>query len=102
MLKRKRALESQSPDSNCAPRTLPDDDEDRSPDARSLRRSWAQLIKRVYEIDPLLCPDCGSEMRIIAFIIDHQVVDQILRHLRRAQPESERGPPEDNALETAS
>jgi len=28
------------------------------------------LIKRVYEIDPLICPACGAEMRIIAFIVD--------------------------------
>jgi hypothetical protein len=60
------------------------------------------MIKRVYEVDPLLCPGCGSEMRIIAFIIDLQVVDQILRHLRRAEPESERGPPEDGALKAVS
>ncbi len=38
-------------------------------DARALRRSWAQLIKRIYEADPLVCPNCGGEMRIIAFII---------------------------------
>jgi len=43
-------------------------DRDQSPDARALRRSWAQLIKRVYEVDPLVCPSCGGEMRIIAFI----------------------------------
>jgi hypothetical protein len=30
-----------------------------SRDARALRRSWAQLIKRVYEVDPLVCPSCG-------------------------------------------
>jgi hypothetical protein len=55
-------------------------DRDHSPDARALRRSWAQLIKRVYEVDPLVCPKCGGGMQIIAFIIDHDVVDAILRH----------------------
>ena len=30
-------------------------------DARAVRQSWAQLIKRIYEVDPLLCPSCGSE-----------------------------------------
>ena len=68
-------------------------DRDHSPDARALRRSWAQLIKRVYEVDPLLCPKCGGEMRIIAFIIDHDVVDAILRHLAKAEAKSPRGPP---------
>lgn len=32
------------------------------------RRRWAALIKRVYEVDPLRCPKCGGEMRVIAFI----------------------------------
>ena len=32
------------------------------------RRSWAALIKKVYEVDPLRCPECGGEMKIISFI----------------------------------
>jgi hypothetical protein len=68
-------------------------DRDKTPDARALRRSWAQLIKRIYEVDPLVCPSCGGEMRIIAFIIDHDVVDAILRHLAKAEARSPRGPP---------
>ncbi len=64
------------------------------PGARALRRSWAQLIKRIYEVDPLVCPSCGAEMKVIAFITEHEVVDKILRHLkRRAEVERERGPP---------
>ena len=54
---------------------------------------WAQLIRRVYKVDPLVCPKCHSEMRIIAFIIDHDVVDAILRHLAKAGARSPRGPP---------
>ena len=77
-------------------------DRDHSPDARALRRSWAQLIKRVYEVDPLVCPTCGGEMRIIAFIIDHDVVDAILRHLAKAEARSPRGPPSAAALPAAS
>jgi hypothetical protein len=33
-------------------------------DARTLRRSWAKLIKRICEVDPLVCPNCGSEMKV--------------------------------------
>jgi hypothetical protein len=77
-------------------------DRDHSPDAHALRRSWAQLIKRVYEVDPLLCPSCGGEMRIIAFIIDHDVVDAILRHLAKAEARSPRGPPGTAALSAVS
>ncbi|MDX2438075.1 MAG: transposase [Acidobacteriota bacterium] len=67
---------------------------DQGPDTRALRRSWAQLIKRIYEIDPLVCPSCGGEMKVVAFIIDHAVVDKILTNLkRRAEYKRERGPP---------
>jgi len=54
----------------------------RSPTAREARKGWAALIKQVYEADPLGCPKCGSEMRIIAFIERDQgdVIEKILRH----------------------
>ena len=29
---------------------------------------WAVLIARIYEVFPLLCPRCGGQMRLIAFI----------------------------------
>ena len=67
---------------------------DKGLNARALRRSWAKLIKRIYEIDPLVCPKCGSEMKVVAFIIEHEVVDKILRHLTRREEEGRgRGPP---------
>src|ERR1019366_909054 len=34
-----------------------------SPSLAALRRGWAQLIRRVYEIDPLVCPRCRGVMR---------------------------------------
>src|SRR4030042_5525298 len=45
------------------------------------RSAWARLIAKVYEIDPLVCPRCGSEMRLIAVITDPAEVRKILRHL---------------------
>jgi hypothetical protein len=30
--------------------------------------TWAMLIKRVYEVDPLECPCCGGQMKIVSFI----------------------------------
>jgi len=77
-------------------------DRDHSPDARALRRSWAQLIKRVYEVDPLLCPKCGGEIRIIAFITDNDVVDAVLRHLVKAEARFPLGPPSAAAVPAAS
>jgi hypothetical protein len=62
------------------------------PTARAARKGWAALVKQVYEADPLLCPRCGSTMRIIAFIERHQteVIEKILRHCGLWE---ERGPP---------
>ena len=60
---------------------------------RALRRSWAQLIKRIYEVDPLACPSCGSEMKVIAFITEHDVIDAILRHISRKEGQEARAPP---------
>ncbi len=77
-------------------------DRDHSPDGHALRRSWAQLIKRIYEVDPLVCPSCGSEMKVIAFITEHEVVDAILRHLAKAGARHPRGPPSAAALPAAS
>jgi len=39
------------------------------------------LIKRVYEVDPLECPKCQGEMKIISFIERRQrdVIERILR-----------------------
>ena len=31
-------------------------------------KHWRELIKKVWHIDPLLCPKCGSEMKVIAMI----------------------------------
>ena len=68
-------------------------DRDETRDARALRRSWAQLIKRIYEVDPLVCPSCGSEMKVIAFITEREVVNAILRYLKRAEERRQRAPP---------
>jgi hypothetical protein len=35
---------------------------------RRARLTWAKLIRRAfYEVDPLLCPFCGAEMKILDF-----------------------------------
>jgi hypothetical protein len=31
-------------------------------------QTWAMLIKRLYEIDPLACPECGGQMKVVAFL----------------------------------
>jgi hypothetical protein len=51
---------------------------------REARRRWAELLRRIFEIDPLACPRCGHEMHIVAFITEPHVIDRILNHLRRS------------------
>ena len=84
---------------------------------RRLRRAWAQRIRRIYAsrqgetwfrlrlggerrsplrrsqpVDPLTCR-CGAKMRILAFILDPQVVAKILRHIAARDTARERAPP---------
>lgn len=42
---------------------------------------WAVLIARIYEVFPLLCPKCGSQMRLIAFITEGTQIRKILDHI---------------------
>jgi hypothetical protein len=44
-------------------------------------QTWARLIQKVYQVDPLICAKCGSEMKILAIIIDRHEVRKILKHL---------------------
>jgi len=49
-----------------------------------------------------LCPTCGSEMRVIAFITEHDVVDAILRDLAKTKARSPRGSPGGATLHAVS
>jgi hypothetical protein len=66
------------------------------------RIRWAQLLARIYEVLPLLCPSCGGEMRILAFLTDPPVVRSMLEHLdlpHRPPPvTAARGPPQADLL----
>jgi ribosomal protein S27AE len=57
---------------------------------QSARRTrWAALLLRVFEVDALRCPRCGSRMRLIAAIEDPAVAERILECLKlpsRAPP----------------
>ena len=51
---------------------------DEQPANTRRKASWARLIQKAYEVDPLECVNCGSNMRIIALIDDVDVVERIL------------------------
>ncbi|MCF8208637.1 MAG: hypothetical protein K9K38_04415 [Rhodoferax sp.] len=58
---------------------------------------WAVLIARIYEVFPLLCPKCGGQMHLVAFVTEGTQIEKILNHigvdseLRHISPA--RGPP---------
>ncbi len=69
---------------------------DRAP--AEVRKNWARLIRRVFEVDPLICVRCGSEMKVIALIDRPSVIKRILGHFERAASVSTgRAPPSEGA-----
>ena len=48
--------------------------------ASAAKRAWARLIKQLYAADPLTCPRCTGPMRLIAFIGEPEVIEEILPH----------------------
>ena len=61
-----------------------------------VRRSWACLIRQVYEVEPLLCPQCGGTMKVIAVIERPAVIRQI-RSAELATKPRPPGPPHRSA-----
>jgi hypothetical protein len=45
-------------------------------------KGWAEMIRKVYEVDPMICLKCGGTMKVIAFITEYAVVDRIIDHLK--------------------
>ena len=93
---KRRKVEEEEPTST---RPSPQDTDDDC--TRQARLSWAKLIRRVYEIDPLLCPFCGADMKILAFITDFATARAIRRSLKLPAQEPEplaHGPPHEIEL----
>ncbi|MFP4432768.1 MAG: hypothetical protein ACLFPV_16070 [Spirochaetaceae bacterium] len=43
------------------------------------KSTW--MHAHAYEVDPMVCPQCGAEMKVIAVIEDADELKMILRHL---------------------
>jgi hypothetical protein len=50
-------------------------------DKKKTRLRWAQLLERIWNEDPFLCPNCAGRARIVAFITSPDNVQRILDHL---------------------
>ena len=56
-------------------------------------KPWQECIKKIWEIDVLVCPRCGGSMRIISFITENLIIKQILEYLGLWQQRPSRSPP---------
>ncbi len=54
---------------------------------------WRECIKKIWEVDPLICKKCGGEMNIISFIYERTVIKKILVHLHLYTEPKQRAPP---------
>jgi hypothetical protein len=34
-------------------------------------KGWVEMIRKVDEVDPLVCPRCGGRMRVVAFLTEY-------------------------------
>jgi hypothetical protein len=67
-------------------------DETKPPTRRRSSPSWARLLAKVFQVDPLVCRRCGGRLKILAYITDSLAIRQILQHLDLSPPEK---PPPD-------
>ena len=81
------------------PRISAPEDAARTPAEQRSAMTWAQRLKRVFNIDISVCEHCGGTLRVVACIEDPEVIRRILDHLGGvgrqgdlAQPG--RGPPQ--------
>ena len=61
-----------------------DSSDERDTDRRPARRAaprWADLMRRAFGFDVLVCSRCGGRLRLIALIDNPQVIHRILTHL---------------------
>ena len=78
-------------------RAIPATPEPATPKRSKAHYLWAVLIARIFEVFPLLCPKCGGQMRLIAFITEGVQIRKILDHIgvdsEPPQISPARGPP---------
>lgn len=65
-----------------------DTEPERTPAERRAAMTWAQHLKRVFNIDIEICSECGGSVKVIACSEDPAVIKKILTHLQgQAAPE---------------
>lgn len=62
------------------------------PALRARRRRWAELLRRVFEVEVTVCPECKGPMRIVGFVTAPATVRRILVHVERRGIDARAGP----------
>jgi hypothetical protein len=62
---------------------VPNETQDPTPAERRASMTWAQRLKRVFNIDIETCRECGGAVEVIACIEDPVVIEKILTHLNK-------------------
>ncbi|MBU0974013.1 MAG: hypothetical protein KKC20_25490, partial [Proteobacteria bacterium] len=55
---------------------------------------WRDCIKKIWEVDPLICPHCLAEIKRISFIVERKVIRKILCYLKLWPGRDIRGSPQ--------
>jgi len=85
---------------SCQPEATETADAELEEFRKACRRNWARLIKKVYEVDPLVCPKCAGPMDMISFIEDPKVIKTILVHVQIWERPARPPPPTVSSPET--
>jgi hypothetical protein len=59
--------------------------DDKTPAERHAAMTWAQRLKRAFNIDIETCPRCGGPAKVIACIEEQAVINKMLAHLREKE-----------------
>jgi hypothetical protein len=71
------------------------------PPRRRSSPTWARLIAKIYQADPLICTRCGQKMKMIAFLTDRVSIRRMLDHLGLSPQEQAKPPPVRELLRVA-
>ena len=63
------------------------------PDAARRGWTWAQLMRRAFDLDAQACPNCGGRLQLIATIVDPRTIRALLLSLGVRAEVAERAPP---------
>jgi len=60
------------------------------------KRKWRELLQLVFEVN-LVCPRCGTQMKIVSFLTEREPIRKILAHLKAKGIDARAGPFADSA-----